>query len=352
MSYMSDNLDIYKRIIFPTTLSSNVIIPGIKETFSMHPIQKGYGITIGNSLRRILLSTIEGVAVSSIKTEGLESEYSTIDGILEDCLAFLVNVKKLAVEISQDTATLLLEVNKAGIITAGDIKCPSGASVINRDLHLCTSTGKRSFSIEINVEKGLGVEMADPTKYTLNTVFVDKFFSPIENVSFAITNAVAGNSVDNDRLDITIETNGTIAPKTALGHAAYICRQFMSICVDFEERNLVNQDSTSYIPHVVDYTELFNKKVADLELSVRSSNCLTNENIHYIGQLVQRSESDIIRTPNFGRKSLDEIKNVLTEMGLSFDMDIGSWKIPDEDDESDGLMKEFKGKKLRGAKVK
>ncbi|MDA0617187.1 MAG: DNA-directed RNA polymerase subunit alpha [Proteobacteria bacterium] len=349
---MSDNLDIYKRIIFPTTLASDIAIPGIKETFSMYPIQKGYGITIGNSLRRILLSSVEGTAVSSIKTDGLESEYSTIDGILEDCLSFLVNVKKLAVEMSQDSATLILEINKAGAITAGDIKCPSGVSVVNKDLPLCTATGKRSFAIEITVEKGLGVEMADPTKYALNTVFVDKFFSPIENVSFAITNAVAGNSVDNDRLDITIETNGTLSPKTALGHAAYICRQFMSICVDFEERSIVHQDVSSHIPHVIDYTELFNKKVADLELSVRSSNCLTNENIHYIGQLVQRSESDIIRTPNFGRKSLDEIKNVLTEMGLSFDMDVGTWKMPDDEDDSDGIMKEFKGKKLRGAKVK
>ena len=196
--------------------------------------------------------------------------------------------------------------------------------------------------------------MVDPKKYASDTIYVDQFFSPIEKVAISITNAVSGSSVENDRLDITIETNGSITPKVALGHAAYIFRQFLSICVDFEEKNITQVASPlKPVTAVVDYTELFNKRVSDLELSVRSSNCLANEYIFYIGQLVQRSESDIIKTPNFGRKSLDEIKNVLIEIGLSFDMNIGSWRAPDEtDDSGDNLMKEFEGKKLRGAKVK
>ncbi len=351
---MSDKLDIYKRIIFPTTLSSTVHTKNIKETFSMYPIQKGYGTTIGNSLRRVLLSGIQGNSVSYIKTQGLESEYSPIDGLLEDCLAILVNLKKLSVKMEQDFAILTLPINKQGKIIASDIKCPSNVVIVNTDLEICTSTGKRSFEIEIGIEKGIGVQMVDPTKHVSNTVFVDKFYSPIEKVSFSITNAISGDSVENDRLDITIETNGSLTPKAALGHAAYLFRQFLSICVDFEEKNITNTESiANQISNTIDYSELFNKRVADLELSVRSSNCLANENIHYIGQLVQRSEADIIRTPNFGRKSLDEIKNVLSEIGLSFDMDVGNWKTPESNESSgDDIMKEFKGKKLRGAKVK
>ncbi len=354
MSNMPENLDIYKNIIFPTSLSCTTHVSGTKETFSMHPIQRGYGTTIGNSLRRILLSSIQGSAVSYIKIQGLESEYSTIDGMLEDCLTFLIKIKKLAVQMDGDSAIINLPINKSGVITAKEIVCPTGVSVVNKDLELCTSTGQRDFDIEIGVEKGIGIEAVEMGRYVANTVFIDKFFSPVERVSFSITNAVSGDSVENDRLDITIETNGTILPKDALGHAAYLSRQFMSICVDFEEKNITSSDTltTSHLAPV-DYTEIFNKKVLDLELSVRSSNCLANENIYYIGQLVQRSEVDIIRTPNFGRKSLDEIKNVLTDMGLNFDMDVANWAKPETNDDIDGdVMKEFKGKKLRGAKVK
>lgn len=351
---MSEKFDIYERIVFPTNLSSYVYIDGIKESFTMYPMQKGYGITIGNSLRRVLLSGIQGSAVSYIKTSGLESEYSVLDGILEDVLSVLVNLKKLSIKMSGYSSTLILPINKSGKILASDIKCPSGVSVVNGDLEICTSTGKRNFEIEIGVEQGIGVQQADVSKYVANTVFVDKFFSPIEKVSLSITNAVSGDSVENDSLEIVIETNGSITPRLALGHAAYLCRQFMSICVDFEERSLfVHNISNSTALHHINYTELFDKRVADLELSVRSSNCLVNENIYYIGQLVQRSESDIIRTPNFGRKSLDEIKNVLSEMGLGFDMDVGTWEMPDGDFSVKGdVMDEFKGKRLRGAKVK
>ena len=351
---MSEKLDIYKNIIFPENLSCTSHVKDVKETFSMYPIQKGYGTTIGNSLRRVLLSSIEGNSVAYIKSEGLESEYSAIDGITQDCFAVLVNLKKLAVKMDSNTATLILKIGKSGKVTARDIQCPSNVSIANPELEICTATGTRSFEIEIGVEKGLGVKMVDPKKYSVNTIYVDQFFSPIEKVAISITNAVSGDSVENDRLDITIETNGSITPKVALGHAAYIFRQFMSICVDFEEKNITQRTSTlKAVTASFDYTDLFNKRVSDLELSVRSSNCLTNENIHYIGQLVQRSESDIIKTPNFGRKSLDEIKNVLVEIGLSFDMNVGNWKTPDSsEDSNEGTMKEFEGKKLRGAKVK
>lgn len=349
---MSENFDIYKQIVFPSNLSSVSYADGIKETFSIYPIQKGYGTTMGNSLRRILLSSIQGNAVSYIKSQGLQSEYSTIDGILEDCLTMLINIKKLSIQTDLDNVVLTLNVNKTGKIYASDITCPSNVKIINKNLELCTSTGTKPIKIEIGVEKGIGVEMADVTKFVADTVFVDKFFSPIEKVAFAITNAVSGKSVENDRLDITIETNGSITPKKALGHAAYLIRQFMSVCVDFEEKNLADQhNALKQVVQVVDHTEIFNRKVSDLELSVRSANCLTNENIYYIGQLVQKSELEIIKTPNFGRKSLDEIKFVLLEMGLSFDMNVGTWKAP-EDSATNNVMDEFKGKKLRGAKVK
>ena len=351
---MSEKLDIYKNIIFPSNLSSTSHIKGVKETFSIYPIQKGYGTTIGNSIRRVLLSSIEGNALSFVKSAGLQSEYSAIDGIKEDCFSLIVNLKKLAVKMDCNSATLTLHISQSGTITASSIQCPSDVSISNPELELCTSTGTRSFTIEIGFEKGIGVQMADPKKYALDTVYVDQFFCPIEKVGISITNAVSGNSVENDRLDITIETNGSITPKDALGHAAYIFRQFLSICVDFEEKNIATSSTiTKSAPIVIDYTELFNKKVSDLELSVRSSNCLANEQINYIGQLVQRSEMDIIKTPNFGRKSLDEIKNVLTEIGLSFDMNVGSWQIPQNNDDTSGdIMREFEGRKLRGAKVK
>ena len=351
---MTDKLDIYQNIIFPTTLSSEVHVDGVEETFSMHPIQKGYGVTIGNSLRRILLSSIRGVAVSFIRTRGLESEYSTIDGIVEDVLAILINLKKLSVRMNQSSAVLTLNIKKSGVVTAKNIQCPADIEITNPDLHICTSLGSREVTIEIGVEEGIGMKEVDPSQSVADTVFVDRFFSPIDRVSFAISNAIAGDSVDNDRLDITIRTNGSITPKDALGHAAYISRQFMSLCVDFEEKNIVQKEEGSMSSvSDIDLTQIFNKRVSDLELSVRSNNCLSNEDIYYIGQLVQRSEMDIIRTPNFGRKSLDEIKSVLSDIGLSFDMDVGSWKVPSEDDiSSDHVMKEFEGKKLRGAKVK
>lgn len=351
---MSENFDIYKRIVFPSILSSVSHVDGIKETFSIYPIQKGYGVTMGNSLRRVLLSSIQGNSVSYIKCAGLQSEYSTIDGILEDCLTLLINLKKLAVQTDLEKTVLTLNINKSGKIYASDITCPTNVKIVNGQLEVCNATGTKPITIEIGIEKGIGVEMADTTKFTADTVFVDKFYSPIEKVAFAITNAVSGDSVENDRLDITIETNGSIAPKKALGHAAYLVRQFMSVCVNFEEKSLaVDSFSSKHTPQSIDNTELFNKKVVDLELSVRSSNCLANENIHYIGQLVQKSEAEIIKTPNFGRKSLDEIKLVLLDMGLNFDMDIGSWTMPDESNgDTNDFMKEFKGKKLRGAKVK
>lgn len=351
---MADKIDVYRGIIFPTTFSVVTHVPSRRETFTMHPIQKGFGVTIGNSLRRILLSTIRGTAVSYIKVPGLESEYSTINGIIEDVMMLLINLKGLAVRMDQTHATLVLSVKKSGKITAKDIKCPSGVNIANPDLFICTAIGTKDVEIEIGIEEGIGVQGVDPTQYQSNTVFVDKFFSPVQNVSLAVTNAIAGNSVDHDRLDITIETNGVISPKEALGHAAYISRQFMSLCVDFQEKNIADiGDSGFKTSHVIDRTALFNKKVSDLELSVRSNNCLANENIQYIGQLVQKSESEIIRTPNFGRKSLDEIKNVLAEIDLGFDMNVGNWSIPEDDDSlSDDVMKEFEGKKLRGAKVK
>lgn len=351
---MADKIDVYKGIIFPTTLSVTTHIPSRKETFTMHPVQKGFGVTIGNSLRRILLSTIRGTAVSYIKVVGLESEYSTIDGIIEDVMTILINLKSLAVKMDQPHAVLTLNIKKSGKVTAKDIKCPSSVQITNPDLFICTASGTKEVEIEIGVEEGIGIQSADPTKYQANTVFVDKFFSPVQNVALSVTNAIAGNSVDHDRLDITIETNGVISPKDALGHAAYVSRQFMSLCVDFQEKNIADRgDSGLKTSHVVDRTALFNKKVSDLELSVRSNNCLANENIQYIGQLVQKSESEIIRTPNFGRKSLDEIKNVLAEIGLGFDMNVGNWTIPEGDDSPSGnVMKEFEGKKLRGAKVK
>ena len=349
---MSDNLSVYSNIIFPSNFTSNVQIDAQKETFSIYPIQKGYGTTIGNSLRRILLSSIQGNSASYIKCPGIQSEYSTIDGIVEDCLTMAINLKDLSVEMECDSAVIYLKINKPGVITSSDFICPSGVEIINKDLQICTSTSSKSIEIEVGIEKGIGIKPANPENFVSDTFFVDRFFSPIKNVSFAITNAVAGDSVDNDRLDLTIHTNGTISPRKALGHSAYLMRQFMSICVDFEETSLSNSVSNISHAKTQDYSELFDKKVVDLELSVRSSNCLANENIHYIGQLVQKSEIEIIKTPNFGRKSLDEIKFVLTEMDLSFDMNVGDWKIPNSSSDSDELMKEFKGKKLRGAKVK
>ena len=351
---MSDKIDVYKSIIFPTNLSSLSHVEGKKETFSMYPIQKGFGLTISNSLRRILLSSIRGTAVSYVKIAGVESEYSNVEGMVEDVMTFLINLKNLAIKMDNTSATLHLHIKKNGKVFAKDIKCPSGVHVTNPELFLCTSSGIKDVEIEIGIEEGIGVKPYDPSRYQANTVFVDQFFSPVKNVALSVTNAIADGFVDHDRIDITIETNGVISPKEALGHAAYINRQFMSLCVDFQEKNIADRiDVATKTANIVDRTALFNKKVSDLELSVRSNNCLANENIQYIGQLVQRSEAEIIRTPNFGRKSLDEIKNVLLEIGLGFDMNVGNWTIPESDDgDSDNVMKEFEGKKLRGAKVK
>lgn len=345
-------LETYKSLIFPGNLESHVFSEKTHAKFSMYPIQKGYGTTIGVSLRRVLLSSIRGVAVSYIKITGITNEYSAVPGIKEDVLSIVANLRNVAfIMNASESAQLKIDVKPDSKITAANIDLPSNVTIANPSAYLFTTSNiSSSLSIEIGLQAGIGNVIQDQSREKRSDVLhLDMFFSPVKNVAFSVTNARSGETVDHDRLDIDIETNGTITPKDALGVAATLFRQFLSVCVDFEEKRVVGITSSSGLSSL-GINDLLNRRVMELELSVRSANCLASEGIKYIGQLVQRTENDIIRTPNFGRKSLEEIKVVLIAMGLSLGMKMPDWTPPGSED--DDLDSQFEGKKLRGAKVK
>ncbi len=297
--------------------------------FTCEPLMKGYGITLGNSLRRILLSTLRGAAIVAIKIKGVEHEFTSIPGVREDVVDIILNIKQIRFVAYQDKLHhIVLKKSEKGVVTAGEITETAELKVLNKDLVLFEMDENIDFEMELLVSSGRGyvpAEEHDPSFIPEGYIAVDSFFSPVTHVNYKITSARVKNSFNYDKLTFDIETDGSIAPRDALAYAAMILNEHTRFFINFSMEQERGLDSSEHSEEV--NWNLY-KRIEDLDLSVRSYNCLKNANIKYLGELVKRSESEMLKTKNFGRKSLNEIKLILLNMGLHFGMDINSF--PDE----------------------
>ena len=297
-----------------------------RATVVAEPLERGFGYTLGNALRRILLSSLQGAAVTSVKIENVLHEFSSIDGVGEDVTHIILNIKDLRVKVQgAERRKLTLSVKGPGVVTAGQIQCPGDVEIINKDLVICTLDKDGKIDMELTLEVGKGYVRASdnrPTDAPIGLIPVDALFSPIRKVSYKVDNARVGNQTDYDKLSMSVETDGSIHAEDAVALAARILQDQLQMFINFEEAVVhEHREDDSALP----FSPYLLKKVDELELSVRSANCLKNDNIVYIGDLVQKTEGEMLKTPNFGRKSLNEIKEVLSNMGLKFGMDVTDW---------------------------
>ena len=295
-------------------------------TVVVEPLERGYGLTIGNALRRVLLSSLQGAAVTAIQIEGAVHEFSSLEGVREDITSIILNVKRIALGMHvEGPKRLSLKAVGPCEVTAGMISETADVEVMNPDLVLCTLGEGANFNMELTVNTGKGYRPASqnrPEDASVGLIPVDSLFSPVRKVSYKVEDTRVGQITDYDKLSLDIETDGTVAPEEAVAFSARILQDQLQVFINFQEPEADEaedeQDELPFSRHLL-------RKVEELELSVRSANCLKNDNIVYIGDLVQKSESDMLRTPNFGRKSLNEIKEVLGEMGLHLGMQVEEW---------------------------
>ncbi len=286
------------------------------------PLERGFGITLGNALRRVLLSSLQGAAISAVKIDGVLHEFSTIDGVVEDVTDIILNLKGVLIKAEEyEPKILVLEKEGAGPVTAGDITAPTGYEILNKDHHICTLAPDGRFRAELTVKKGKGYipaeQNADP-EAPIDTIPIDAIFSPIRKVNYMVGNARVGQRTDYDKLTMQIWTDGSVTPVDALAFAAKIVKEQLQVFINFtEEEEPAPEGIEEEKPQ---FNENLFKTVDELELSVRSANCLQNANIKHIHELVEKTESEMLKTKNFGRKSLNEIKEILADMGLSLGM--------------------------------
>jgi DNA-directed RNA polymerase subunit alpha len=301
--------------------------------FVAEPLERGFGVTIGNSLRRALLSSIRGCAITSVKISGVFHEFSTIPGVLEDVSEILLNIKEIVTKLNvEQPKTISIHATKPGEVRAGDIEHDADVEILNPDLHIATLNAEGKLDIEMAVKWGRGYSPADRNveeEQDIQTIPIDAIFSPIKKVNFSVENTRVGHSTDYDKLLLEITTNGTIRPEDAMAHAAKILKDHFQIFINFEEEPepeipKVDEEKLRMITNL-------KKSVEELELSVRSANCLKNANIKTIADLVQKTEAEMLKTRNFGRKSLNEIKEILTDMGLYLGMNLDGVDLTQED---------------------
>ena len=293
--------------------------------FVAEPFETGYGHTIGNSIRRVLLSSLEGAAISSIKVEGAMHEFATIDGVVEDVTDIVLNLKKILFKAHvRDTQNLLLSVNKEGVVTAADIQLNQNLELVNPTQHICTLDKKKKFEMELEVKVGRGFLPGDENKkpnQPIGVIAIDSLFSPVTRVRYLVENARVGQRTDYDRLVLEVWTDGRISPDDALTQASAILQHHLDVFVGYD-KNAVEFEE------VVDKQDeeksklkkLLNMSVNEIELSVRAANCLNNANITTVGQLAMKSEQEMLKYRNFGKKSLNEIKDKLAALGLTIGM--------------------------------
>jgi DNA-directed RNA polymerase subunit alpha len=295
--------------------------------FVCEPLERGFGITLGNSLRRILLSSLQGAAITAVKIEGALHEFTTLPDVVEDVTDIILNLKEVLVRVHDaKPRTVRIDKEGEGKVTARDIQLVDGVEVLNPDHVICTLSRGGKVHMELHIGMGRGYVPAERNKGTsmaVGTVPIDSLFSPVKKVNFTVTNARVGQQTDYDRLNLEVWTNGSISPEDAVAFAAKIMKEQLTIFINFEEQPEpveapVNEEQEKL-------NENLWRTVDELELSVRSANCLQNANIKYIGELVQKSEAEMLKTKNFGRKSLKEIKEILSGMGLSLGMKLDNW---------------------------
>jgi DNA-directed RNA polymerase subunit alpha len=302
-------------------------VTGKHARVTLEPLERGFGHTLGNALRRILLSSMPGAAIVNVEIDGVLHEYSTIEGVQEDVIDILLNLKKVALRMhNRDEATLALSKKGPGPVTAGDIKLDHDVEVVNPDFVIANLTRAGELNMKLKVTKGRGYQPAtrrdgdDEESRPIGSLRLDASFSPVSRVSYNVDRARVEQRTDLDKLVIDIETNGTVDPEEAIRHAATILQDQLSAFVDLQ----ASAQEALHAPEA-DVDPILLRPVDDLELTVRSANCLKAESIYYIGDLIQRTEVELLKTPNLGKKSLTEIKDVLATKGLSLGMRLENW---------------------------
>ena len=320
------NVKNWKSLLKPAKLDLQLSDDKSYAKIVAEPLEKGYGLTLGNSLRRILLSSIRGAAVTAIQIDGVLHEFTSIKGVREDVTDIVLNVKSLALKGSfEGSKKLILDAKGPGEIKASDITSLADVEILNPDLVICNLDENTSFHMEMTVGNGKGyvpAVMNKPEEPPLGLIPIDSLFSPVKKVSYSISTAREGKALDYDKLTMEVQTNGSISAEDAVAYSAKIFQDQLSMFINFDEPQEVTIREKPAEP---EFNKNLLRKVDELELSVRSMNCLKNDNIIYIGDLVQKSEGEMLRTPNFGRKSLNEIKEVLNTMSLYLGMEIPNW---------------------------
>jgi DNA-directed RNA polymerase subunit alpha len=297
-----------------------------KATIVAQPLERGFGLTLGNSIRRILMSSLQGAAVTSIHIDGVVHEFSSIPGVREDVTDIVLNIKQLALRMHADgPKRLVLKKSTPGVVTAGDIEETSAVEILNKDHVICHLDQGANLRIEMTVNTGKGYAPAEanrPEDAPIGLIPVDSLYSPVNRVAYRVENTREGQVLDYDKLIMDIETDGSLSPDDAVAYAARILQDQLQVFINFDEPA---KDKGGDAREELPFNPALLRKVDELELSVRSANCLKNDNIVYIGDLIQKTEAEMLRTPNFGRKSLNEIKEVLAGLGLHLGMDVPDW---------------------------
>ncbi|MDX5361991.1 MAG: DNA-directed RNA polymerase subunit alpha [Alphaproteobacteria bacterium] len=300
--------------------------PKRTATIVAEPLERGFGTTLGNALRRVLLSSIQGAAVTAVQIDGVLHEFSSIAGVREDVTDIVLNIKEIALLMhAEGPKRLTLRATGPGEVTAGQIAPSADVEILNPDHVICTLDDGVKLHMEFTVGTGKGYVAADrnrPEDAPIGLIPVDALYSPVKKVSYRVENTREGQILDYDKLTLEIETNGALTPEDALAYAARILQDQLQTFINFEEPSDRREEGEK--PDL-EFNPALLKKVDELELSVRSANCLKNDNIVYIGDLIQKTEAEMLRTPNFGRKSLNEIKEVLSSMGLHLGMEVPNW---------------------------
>ncbi|OQY05407.1 MAG: DNA-directed RNA polymerase subunit alpha [Desulfobacteraceae bacterium 4572_123] len=309
--------------------------------FVCEPLERGFGITIGNSLRRIILSSLHGAAIVAVKFEMVMHEFSSIPGVFEDVSEIILNLKQVRMKNDDTkTRTLSIDATGAGEVTAGDIISSDGkVEILNKDQHIATLTDKGELKMTMTVKVGKGYSLSEANKdedAVVGTIPIDAVFSPIKKVNYVVGNARVGQRTDYDKLTLEVWTDGSVLPEDAVAYAAKILKEQMSIFINFDEKMEPEPVSKEDETETPKFNENLYRSVEELELSVRSANCLKNADILKIYQLVQKSEAEMLKTKNFGRKSLNEIKDVLSEMGLSLGMKLEGFVPPEDESAEEG----------------
>lgn len=333
----------WAELIRPTQLD---IRPGADPdrvaTVVAEPLERGFGLTLGNALRRMLMSSLRGAAITSVQIDNVLHEFSSVAGVREDVTDIVLNLKGVTVKMDVDTPKrLVLTAKGPGEVKAGQIQETAGITILNRDHLICNLDEGAELRMELTVQNGKGYVAADknrPDDAPIGLIPIDAIFSPVKRVSYEVTPTREGQVLDYDKLTMRVETDGSLSPEDAVAYAARILQDQLSVFINFEEpeaaRTTSQDDGLEFDPRLL-------RKVDELELSVRSANCLKNDNIVYIGDLIQKTEAEMLRTPNFGRKSLNEIKEVLSGMGLHLGMDVADWPPENIEDLAKRLEEQF-----------